>query len=321
VFGYRLTRTSDRTYKSEVNISLVPAKGENISAQALSKLRDNIGECLEGQSKNLKGANAESLTIQLTTDPSIPRAIIEVTDKPIRENQFKYSTHMDCPMFLHEILHLHGLVDEYKEEAIGFKFNPENGQFEFVEEKSPDDPSAFDCRVLGTEDSVMRNEWKGVVATNNLVLWKYVVCSKTSGEQAPPGIRCPQGTYPAYREILLNPGEKFQAIDFEKTAPSFKPRIIGRLRKTRPSILEPAQFLAITRPGCFEENALYYACARTANLSTLTKANQPINAVLNCPAQPPECKDPKIWLSGRPWRPTMPSPKNLDNSLGEEVMR
>ena len=84
-----------------------------------------------------------------------PKAhLINVLPEPvrIRQNSATYTPATDCATLLHEVLHLLGLVDEYKEAATEIP-DPVTGK---------NRPVDFQCRPLGPPDSIMSSHFSAV---------------------------------------------------------------------------------------------------------------------------------------------------------------
>jgi hypothetical protein len=304
--AYRLSRTGAKTYKTEIRLVLVPAPGDSPSATMITGLRSRITRCLAENAVDIPGPSGESLQIVLSDDEGVPATKIEVTTASIREDALHYSTRSICPTLLHEILHLHGLADEYREEVIGFEFDAKSGTYRYLK-SGGDGGRAYDCRHLGPEDSPMRNQWAAAINSRPWDRWTYDVCVAGHLRQA----TC-RGGKVEKRFIHWNPGEPFRAppLPHDESYIPGSQRLAEKLRASRPSLLEPGHFLAITRPGCRDVNALYYACVQsayvTAAVGTRGYGMPPLNlpgfpgpqTVDRCPPAPPQCRDPKAWASG-----------------------
>ena len=161
--------------------------------EAPDHYRERVQKCLAEASQKLLGPNGEKLKIQIK-NPSARRnssekksqcwkspgvtKYISIGSKDHRSNSKKYSSDIDCPAITHEILHLTGLCDEYKETEIGFYTDSETGETvgsNFGRDKNEEDPSvydltlAYDCRVTA-QNSIMANHrerWDNVEKGKN----------------------------------------------------------------------------------------------------------------------------------------------------------
>ena len=147
--------------------------------------RDRVQKCLKQANKRLLGPEGEKLKISL----SRPRPVVknseensenqgECPSSPLQEtipigigssnhrpNSSKYDSGIDCPAITHEILHLTGLCDEYKEIRTGFYVDPKTGETVSCDAKfhSSDTKTQckikYDCRVV-SENSIMSIDWQ-----------------------------------------------------------------------------------------------------------------------------------------------------------------
>lgn len=308
--AYRLTRTGAKTYKSEIKLNLRPEEGETISDEEISQLKNKIGECLKELSPLLKGPDGESLEIVLSDEPGVPETNIRVTKENQRGHAWLYRLDFHCRTILHEILHLHGLVDEYLEMSFsGAKQNPQTGKIQYVQDGSS---PHYDCRHTGLLHSVMSNYDEAYMAAiASFEVWNVNTCVKD--ESNPPRVpECPEGYRLKTKRYYVPAGEPPSRELIEKNGAILigSPKLIKRVEKVG-SLLLPAHFRAITRPGCKEENKLYYMCATNAYISSAAgygiqideksfsiKLTPDFHRQGNSACQPtPEiCKDPERWL-------------------------
>ena len=91
---------------------------------------------------------------------------IKIGSRVQRSHAGKYESDIDCPTVTHEVLHLAGLCDEYKEKQIGYYVNTQTGQVRGDKVQSKDISSnsdsydfklAYDCRVIHS-NSIMANQ-------------------------------------------------------------------------------------------------------------------------------------------------------------------
>ena len=93
------------------------------------------------EAKKLFGPKRERLKVQITDPKNNPKNQFQCgnkLDKPTRDvsivsayhrfGAVKYASDIDCPSIVHEVLHLTGLCDEYKEMSNGFYTDPETGE-------------------------------------------------------------------------------------------------------------------------------------------------------------------------------------------------
>jgi hypothetical protein len=146
---FNLVRVEDNTTELKVNVGFKPVcastlfENKNIAKTWLQR----ANTCLSNMHPHLKGPDGHFIKLKLISEPenSAPGVnIINVKNdfEGIRANDALYSPLSSCATILHEVLHLTGLVDEYSETKTK---DSQNGEL------------ASQCRILGPEDSIMRN--------------------------------------------------------------------------------------------------------------------------------------------------------------------
>ena len=174
---YELTRISEKQYKIRFNISFYAEENQEIDSTknlAYSFVWRNLAnDCLAKLGNSLKGPNGESLRMEIENPEvknSVPKTEVGLVDEG-RANSHAWEKKMDCATVLHELLHLTGLVDEYKETESGYSHDPISGQFKW--KKNNAELLAYDCRKLAKEDSIMSTQnamWRLSQATKKNVL-------------------------------------------------------------------------------------------------------------------------------------------------------
>ena len=250
---YRILRRSDKEYIVTIN-PFFKSKNEG--------MRNQMQKCLKIINPYLLGPNEEKLTIELASidDKETPQHQIEIQANPFgREHSEGYTDFIGCRTMAHEILHILGLIDEYKE--------PEN---------------RFKCRAIGPQDSVMHNQHKAVEKTEDYenlegevhlvkaCVCKNYKCSKNIKMNWP----CPEGFAEDMRKMPAYLSDK--AILFKMGKPpginALGPKPAAIIERTPvswgKSLLYPAHFRAIIQPGCYTINSKYYRCAQKAYLQS-----------------------------------------------------
>lgn len=274
---YKLTRVSEKQFKSELAIDFF-TNDISITNEDLSRYRDHVKKCLLQSSELMNGPNEENLQITLTPDnskfPSGAIIHIEVSKTQSRENSRHYSIDSDCPTITHEILHLHGLVDEYPE-------NLSTNQFKILS-----------CRHTGMPNSIMYNHQAAFerAQLKFIDIWKYKILE-------------PNGNV-IENEVALKKGTVFPIEGLKKLGAMHIEKV-GTF--ARDSLLSIQQFNVIVRPGNII-NHLYYICA--ANSTRLifptgsTINGQPQDTNTMCIQTPNDCEHPDIWV-GNPEQPLL----------------
>jgi hypothetical protein len=181
---YRLTKTSKNQYLAEVNPKIaVPAtlaKDRSAADKIIKEYRNGISACLKNAAKYMIGPNGEKLEIKISEDSEIPKSEILISNEITRSHSEGYSSDINCATTVHETLHLLGLIDEYKEQSIGFIVDWDTGKAKKVENNA--EVPGYGCRNLGPENSIMSNQYmafQGVVPTK---VTNYPVCECDSAE-------------------------------------------------------------------------------------------------------------------------------------------
>ena len=189
--SYTLKRNPDGSYSITFPIKFSVDEnydGPFSKEEAPDRYRERVQKCLAKASQNMLGPNGEKLKIQIAKPPweksggddsgkksqcreekKTGTQYINIGAKDHRSNAGKYESDIDCPTITHEILHLTGLCDEYKETSYGFYTDPKTGETagnNFEGKKSEKlNPSnykfkpAWDCRVTA-KNSIMSNQYE-----------------------------------------------------------------------------------------------------------------------------------------------------------------
>lgn len=182
--SYKLTRNSEKDFTIEINpliYAINNQKNESIwsfverSSASQAKMMKKINECMEMYQPYLKGPDGESLKIVASNrDKQIDRSPIHILSPGMREHSEGYKDNIDCPTVLHEVLHLLGLADEYEETSLGYNIEPKTGRV--IQVENGGELKAYDCRVLGPENSVMSNQHAAIKALFPSAKLEYIMC-------------------------------------------------------------------------------------------------------------------------------------------------
>lgn len=226
---YRLKKSGDKSFIAQLNLNFKTAQGQS-SAALDSRYRGKVTQCLNRVNGQLKGPGGQSLKIELgpkTGTQAAPPVAIRIQNADFRSDSANWESDIRCDTVLHELLHLLGLVDEYEETHMGYTTD-DDGNFVFSESNASSDTALYNCRALGPENSIMRNQDQAF---------------SESGFT----FNCPDGN------------DENASCDFLPEAPS---------DADAPSLLLPAHFNAIVNPGCYVKNKTYYQCAQYAYQTT-----------------------------------------------------
>jgi hypothetical protein len=280
---YGLSRPKDDVYIVEINPHYsvgagydggVPANDVNVN------FHNRVSKCLKEFENTLKDPRAgKAFVIRLSDNASLPPLPISIVASGKRANSANYPSDIGCPVILHETLHLLGLPDEYPDS------HPAMGE------------SASDCRITAPDDSIMSNAREAVSLLTKMTTQFAVQMCKCDrpGDDCllmpdhNDGKKCPAGTTFFLRNVEIGQKDSLHSLS-SKEAFVLNDTLVpnGEAPPDHDSVLYPAHFRVITEPGCMDVNKDYYACARTAYLSSKDNGA--------CPAKPDVCKYGHKWL-------------------------
>lgn len=145
--NYALTRVANNHYIATLPVEFIPESG--VSDQDIHTMERKVRECLR-EADSFRAPIGQVLELRLSTEENpgdLPgaagfrRSIIHVHPGKSRGNAGNYYMSFDCPTINHEMLHLMGLLDEYREELPRVA----NGQWTYPL-----------CRVEPVANSIMR---------------------------------------------------------------------------------------------------------------------------------------------------------------------
>ncbi len=225
-----------------------------------------------------------------------------------RANNEEHRQNLECATVVHEILHLAGLCDEYEEVWYGFIRNPQTGELRNAASGS-NDITAYNCRVHGPLDSIMSS---AMLAVSNVKGVRKVIgnrcsistasnkqCQQLFNEWNGDSKNCPAGASPVF--YVNNRTEYISEQDSVTRDFTFGHgmcwlnHIENKIVKSRNSLLFPAHFYALTRPGCGKYNKTYYACAHRA-YKTDTGNTKDSERTCDKNILPEGCSDGESWL-------------------------
>ena len=141
-------------------------------------------QCLKKANTKMLGPNGEKLNIDIQPPPQNQSSAcakdiipISIASTNHRSNAEKYASDINCATITHEVLHLTGLCDEYKERTQGFYVNPMTGDIapgnnseETAHTGDYEFKPAYDCRVINVPPpNIMANhntKWRAVFDGN-----------------------------------------------------------------------------------------------------------------------------------------------------------
>ncbi len=172
--SYTVRRESDGSFSIPLNLAFSADEdydGEVPKDQVPNHYKNKVQECLKKANSKMLGPNGEKLNIVIES-PSKESACgkekpktIKIGPRNYRSYVVKYESNIDCPTITHEVLHLLGLCDEYKETVTGFQVSADTREvktaniFEKLDNENDKFVLAYDCRVTA-ENSIMSDQYE-----------------------------------------------------------------------------------------------------------------------------------------------------------------
>ncbi len=186
---YTVRKEQDGSFSIPLNLSFSAASdydGPVPKNQVPAHYMKKVQECMKKANTKMLGPNGEKLqfVIQEPTSPGECNGIsIEIGSKENRANASKYTSNINCSTITHEVLHLVGLCDEYKEKIIGFAVDSNTGDIKQdindlrtdpIEDENSVFKLAYDCRVTSMS---------GInIMSNSPLIWEKVFSNTDSSK-------------------------------------------------------------------------------------------------------------------------------------------
>jgi hypothetical protein len=189
ITGVQMRYALKRKSKNELQANIVikfqtPDLNANETPESMMK---KAKKCLAITSSYFTSPSGETIRVNIL-DPDEAKSIPEnerplvnsigIGEPRMRSHSRKYASDIDCPTITHEVLHLMGLCDEYKETIKGYYVNTETGEIVKInndlgrdEEESSEDNSNTNiefqnfysqCRAISKTPSIMRFPWEAM---------------------------------------------------------------------------------------------------------------------------------------------------------------
>ena len=171
---YALEKLDAKNYKATIAVDFQnKTSGANVSGEQMFV---RAKQCMDKVSDYLRSPSGEKLQVSLVSPkealriPSSKRPVTHDVDiKPdgFRSNSRNYEETIDCPTITHEVLHLMGLCDEYREKMNILYVDTETGEVlngdrdelrELKKKGLAKTVPMYECRAVATVDSVMSNQ-------------------------------------------------------------------------------------------------------------------------------------------------------------------
>ena len=177
--SYDLKREIDGSYSVAFNLKFSAGDEDGYDGpvpknQIPEYYTNKVQQCMDQANQKLIGPNGEKLKIIINksedskkhTCPDSNTKNISINSKKFRSAPNAYASNIDCPTITHEILHLFGLCDDYKENKNGYYVNTFTGEI-ISPEKIKDKQAAisyqftlaYDCRIT-KGNSIMSNHYE-----------------------------------------------------------------------------------------------------------------------------------------------------------------
>lgn len=305
--AYVLRRTADDTHTLEFNLNFKDIQKSFLQAGDKSptekEIRARMNKCLEENENLLLGPDGQKLRLKVLDSKSsgpehrrIETRIDVHHDEDFRSNSRGYQKSVSCVVFIHELLHLAGLADEYIETD-----NLKN-------RKSICRAHNFRPSIMGDGDAALRHVQDLRKPDYHRYTIRYCSCETNScpkSDESPKSDCAPSELTLFHTETRSEPMEDLfkesqAAVSSivtlfdsgfaspSKEASKFRVRVVQVKKETAPSLLRPAHYRAMVYPGCREKNQTYYRCTKA--WSGQGWKEQLFGSVENCPKLPAECE-------------------------------
>ncbi len=174
---YVVTKESDKNYTIPLSLSFHPADdydGQVTENQVHSHYFNRVKGCIDRINPRLfhphdgSRLHLEILDANAQNSRCMRNIRISIQSSEGRSNSISYAANVDCPVIVHEVLHLLGLEDEYRERTRG-QYVDVNGNV--ISRESPTVNNItyalkYDCRVV-QENSIMASHRERYHNTNS----------------------------------------------------------------------------------------------------------------------------------------------------------
>lgn len=301
---YELKRVTSKEYQVIIPITLVHNNQAKIKA-----LYEKIDKCLSLVNPYFLGPDSQKLSLSVQPNQSktvnLDSNIITIRENFKELSSAEFTSEMECPAVVHELLHLVGLVDEYPEKREGYIRNPD-GTLRTVGNGENFETALFNCRSIGPESSIMHSANEAFRIMQGIQRGNVHLCEmKASSTQECKKLlklwngdsaNCPAGTV-IRRDKYETPFDKehkdSRSNEFSAKEKSCKLLNFSTMKSA--GLLLPAQFSSIIHPGCQKYNSTYYKCG---SLAYKSDTGNPHDSEYGCSKGqiPAECENPDVWL-------------------------
>ncbi|MCT4640939.1 MAG: hypothetical protein N4A33_01490 [Bacteriovoracaceae bacterium] len=172
--NYSLERISAKQMKATLILNFKDSTQADVTASDMHK---RVKKCLAKTSTYFKSPTGESITVNILNTKEAnevplderPEIVdIEIGEVGMRSHSRKYAANINCAAITHEVLHLMGLCDEYKERVKGMYLDLDSKKL--VEKDKVDAKNiskykfypSYACRSISKTTSIMSNHVKAL---------------------------------------------------------------------------------------------------------------------------------------------------------------
>ena len=159
---YSLRRDSEYEYSAYLNFDFkLKGKLKN-DPEFVNTFKTKVEGCFRKKEHKLVDEMGRKIKLHVFDsaehqDIPVPKPVsINIQDSNPRSDSRNYYYTVSCETIVHEALHLMGLMDEYEEKWLGKNTNSLTSIFK-PWSNNTDNGTAFDCRAVGPESSIMHN--------------------------------------------------------------------------------------------------------------------------------------------------------------------
>lgn len=247
------------------------AMNDYMRAAMIARTRECFGQ-MQNRLMTSDGTQIELRLATPNTEDPPPQTTISINTSDARANSQSWTSQISCPTIIHEVMHLMGLCDGYRESQIRVS---DTGQIlqsppAKIPPATPGKVSqnfVYNCRSVEPQGSVMHNQTFALAEILEVRSCPFPESSTAHSEQVQDTLpsQCPDGS----------PGTLLQMTRASLTSRVTQQRRPGvqpssrffyyyRVMPPRSDTILPAQMRMITMPLCNQLNENYITCAQNA---------------------------------------------------------
>ena len=232
-------------------------------------------ECFRQMQNRLVTSDGTQIELRLanpTAENPPPQTTISINTADARANSQSWTSQISCPTIIHEVMHLMGLCDGYRESQI--RVSDAGEILRSPPAKIPPaNPSkvppnfAYNCRSIEPQDSVMHNQTVALAETLEVKSCPFPEGGLIHSERVQDALpsQCPDGSSGTLMQMTR---ESLTRRVTQQRRPGVQPRTRSfyyyRVMPPRTDTILPAHMRMITMPLCTQLNENYITCAQNA---------------------------------------------------------